>query len=177
MDKQDRIWFFLSVALGLIAIVLTTHWKREEEPKQEIDYSKYIVEQERDIETEVFGVEPTTDFVPAHYQEEINPYPNSIRKDIEATAYCYGTTTCTGKQVREGIAAMSKSYLGMTAHVYTRNDEGHPVDFIGTYEIEDTGGDYRIKNGSCIDIFMDSYEDAINFGRQDVVVYLVDAKG
>ena len=179
MDKQDRIWFFLSIALGLIAIALTFHWQEEEEPKQEIDFSKYIIEEEKDVYSEVYGAEPTTDFIPAHYleKEEVNPYPDAIEKHIEATAYCYGTTTCTGKPVREGIAAMSKRYLGMTAHVYTEDENGNPLDYIGTYEIEDTGGDYRIKNGNCIDIYIPDYDKAIEFGRQNVVVYLIEAKG
>lgn len=178
MDKHDKIWFFLSLAVGLIAISLTIHWQKEEEPKQEIDFSKYIVEPEKDVETEVFGVEPATDFVPGHYLEEsLNPYPDAIEKHIEATAYCYGTTTCTGKPVREGYAAMSKRYLGMTAVVYTEDENGQALDYIGTYEIEDTGGDERIKNGNCIDIYIPDYDKAVEFGRQNVVVYLIEAKG
>lgn len=178
MDKHDKIWFLISLAVGLIAISLSTVWEKEEEPKQEIDFSKYIVEEEVDVYTEVFGAEPTTDFVPAHYLEKsLNPYPDAIEKHIEATAYCYGTTTCTGKQVREGYAAMSKRYLGMTAIVYSEDENGNPLDYIGTYEIEDTGGDYRIKNGNCIDIYIPDYDKAIEFGRQNVVVYLIEAKG
>ena len=179
MDRHDKIGFFLSVAIGLIAICLsTTVWEKPEEPKKEIDFSKYIVEEERDIEAEVFGEMPTTDFVPGHYLEKtLNPYPDAIEKHIEATAYCYGTTTCTGKKVREGYAAMSKNYIGMTAIVYTEDENGQALDYIGTYEIEDTGGDYRIKNGSCIDIYIPDYDKCIEFGRQKVVVYLMDAKG
>ena len=177
MNKKNNTWFFLSIAIGLIAIPLTIHMKPEE-PKKEIDFSKYIVEQEKDVYSEVYGAEPTTDFIPAHYLEKtFNPYPDAIVKNIEATAYCYGTTTCTGKPVREGYAAMSKKYLGMTAIVYTEDKNGNPLDYIGTYEIEDTGGDERIKNGNCIDIYMPDHSEAINFGRQKVVVYLIEAKG
>lgn len=177
MDKHDKIWFFLSIGIGLIAISLTIHVKPEE-PKQEIDFSKYIVKEEKDVYSEVYGAAPSTDFVPAHYLEKsLNPYPDAIEKHIEATAYCYGTTTCTGKPVRDGYAAMSKKYLGMTAVVYAEDENGNPLDYIGTYEIEDTGGDYRIKNGNCIDIFMSSRAECLEFGRRKVVVYLLDAKG
>ena len=177
MNKHDNVWFFLSIVIALMAISLTVHGKSEE-PEQEIDFSKYIVEKEVDVYTEVFGAEPTTDFVPAHYLEEtFNPYPDSIRLDIEATAYCYGTTTCTGKPVRVGYAAMAKEYIGKTAVVYEADENGEPLDYIGIYEIEDTGGDYRIKNGTCIDIFMESREECISFGRRNVVVYLLNAKG
>ena len=177
MNKHDKVWFFLSIGIGLIAISLTIHTKPEE-PKQEIDFSKYIVKEEKDVYSEVYGAAPSTDFVPAHYLEKsFNPYPDAIEKHIEATAYCYGTTTCTGKPVREGYAAMSKKYLGMTAVVYAEDENGNPLDYIGTYEIEDTGGDYRIKNGNCIDIYIPDYDKAVEFGRQKVVVYLIEAKG
>lgn len=177
MDKKNKTWFFLSISIGLIAIPLTVNMKPEE-PKQGIDFSKYIVEEEKDVYSEVYGEEPATDFIPAHYlKKTFNPYPDAIVKNIEATAYCYGTTTCTGKPVREGYAAMSKKYLGMTAIVYTEDKNGNPLDYIGIYEIEDTGGDERIKNGKCIDIYIPDHLEAIKFGRQKVVVYLIEAKG
>lgn len=147
---------------------------------QEIEFEQYIVVDDFDIEAAVHGVDNATDFVPGYYpskEDEYNPYPDSIVKHIEATAYCYGTTTCTGKPVREGYAAMSKRYLGMTAIVYSEDENGNPLDYIGTYEIEDTGGDHRIKNGNCIDIYIPDRDKAIQFGRQKVVVYLIEAKG
>jgi 3D (Asp-Asp-Asp) domain-containing protein len=67
---------------------------------------------------------------------------------------------------------MAKEYMGKTAIVYTPDFE-----LIGIYEVEDTGGDYRIKNGQCIDIYIPDYDSCIEFGRQDVIVYLMDAKG
>ena len=57
------------------------------------------------------------------------------------------------------------------------DENGNPIDYIGTFEIEDTGGDERIKNGNCIDIYIPSYQEAINFGRKQVIVYLIEAKG
>ena len=65
----------------------------------------------------------------------------------------------------------------MTAIVYTEDENGNALDYIGTYEIEDTGGDERIKNGNCIDIYIPDHSEAIKFGRQKVVVYLIEAKG
>lgn len=92
--------------------------------------------------------------------------------ECESTAYCYGETTCTGKRVREGYAAMAKKYVGMTALVYTTD-----MELVGIYEIEDTGGDERIKKGECIDIYMPSYDDCMEYGRRNVIVYLYDAQG
>ncbi len=177
----------ISIGVGVliaipILIMASQSWTRPRE-KQEIDFTEYIVEPDIDVEAEVFGIEPDTDFIPGYYEaeteeeEEFNPYPGSIVKYIEATAYCYGTTTYTGKQVREGYAAMSKRYLGMTAIVYELDEVGQPYEYIGTYEIEDTGGDYRIKNGNCIDIYIPDHDAAVEFGRKQVVVYLIEAKG
>ena len=169
----------IGIVLAIFAVPLTLSvMPAEKAEAKEIDYSKYIVEDTTDNEEEALGVMPDTEFVPGNYLEEtVNPYPDAIVKYIEATAYCYGTTTCTGKPVRVGYAAMSKKYIGMTAIVYEADDNGNPLDYIGTYEIEDTGGDERIKNGNCIDIFMSSREECINFGRRNVVVYLIEAKG
>lgn len=181
--KKKKGSFFggwsIGIVLAILAVPLTlSAMPKEEAHAKEIDFSKYIVENATDNETEALGVMPDTDFTPAHYLEEtFNPYPDAIRLDIEATAYCYGTTTCTGKPVRVGYAAMAKEYIGMTAVVYEADENGEPLDYIGIYEIEDTGGDYRIKNGTCIDIYVPDYSEAISFGRKDVVVYLFDAKG
>ncbi|MBO7181079.1 MAG: 3D domain-containing protein, partial [Bacteroidales bacterium] len=159
----------LSLPIG----TMTYQSQKRDVQEQDINFHKYM--EKTDNETLALGVENKNDFEPGYY--EFEPYPGAIEKYIEATAYCYGTTTCTGKPVREGIAAMSKRYLGMTAIVYELDENGQPFEYIGIYEIEDTGGDERIRNGNCIDIFMDSYDEAINFGRKQVVVYLIEAKG
>lgn len=152
-----------------ILILWATHMASKAQSKP-VDLTGYI--QPKNIEEEVFGVD---------YGQRLNYEPAYVQGDfeelhIEATAYCYGTTTCTGKPVREGIAAMSKGYLGKTAIVYT-DMEGEPGELIGIYEIEDTGGDYRIQEGRCIDIYIPDYDKAIEFGRQNVIVFIIDAKG
>lgn len=59
---------------------------------------------------------------------------------MRATAYCIDGITATGKETRKGICATGDSrYLGMTAVVYQRLPDGSIGDFIGIYEIEDTG--------------------------------------
>lgn len=165
----------IAILISLPIGTMTIQAHKHDTETQYIQFAKYI--EETDNETQALGVEPTTDFVPGCYENEVCLYPDAIEKHIEATAYCYGTTTCTGKKVRKGIAAMSKRYLGMTAIVYEVDGNGNPIDYIGTFEIEDTGGDERIKNGNCIDIYIPSYQEAINFGRKQVLVYLIEAKG
>lgn len=94
---------------------------------------------------------------------------------MEATAYCVGTTRCDGGTVREGIAAGKPEWYGMVAMVY-KDDNGQLGEFLGYYEILDTGGK-DIKSGRVIDIYMNDYDDCIQFGRKKVIVKLVDGEG
>lgn len=105
---------------------------------------------------------------------EDNPYGTPCR--IESTAYCHGEVTASGHKVREGIAAGRREWIGQTAIVYA-DDNGSIGELIGIYEVLDTGGDARIQNGECIDIYMPDYAAAKEYGRRDVWVQIVDAKG
>ncbi len=96
--------------------------------------------------------------------------------EIESTAYCYGKYTKDGSKVREGIISAKEEWIGKGAIVYEDNS-GKPGDVIGIYEIKDTGGDYRIKNGSCIDIYFTSEADCKRWGRKNVFIQIIDAKG
>ena len=99
-----------------------------------------------------------------------------VQREIEATAYCYGTTRCDGQPVRQGICAGKPEWYGKVAAVY-ENDGGTPGKFLGYFEILDTGGDERIKNGTVLDIYLPDYDACIEFGRQDVIVVLIDGEG
>ena len=94
-------------------------------------------------------------------------------REMEATAYC-DKGLCYDETVpREGITvAAAKEYIGKTFVVYDEN-----WTLIGIFECHDTGGDYRIKNGSVVDIYMDNEDECWKFGRQKVHVRIVDAKG
>ncbi len=67
-----------------------------------------------------------------------------VQQQIEVTAYCYGTTRCDGGAVRIGICAGKKDWYGKVAAIYLDNG-GSPGEFLGYFEILDTGGDERIK--------------------------------
>ena len=95
---------------------------------------------------------------------------------MEATAYCYGTIRCDGQPVRQGICAGKPEWYGKVAAVYEDNG-GTPGEFLGYFEILDTGGDERIKNGTVLDIYHPDYDACIEFGRQDVIVVLIDGEG
>ena len=98
---------------------------------------------------------------------------NDTYIEMQATAYCIDGTTATGTHTRRGICAGKREWFGKTAVVY-EDDHGEIGDLIGIYKVEDTGGAPKIKNGQCLDIWMSSYDAAIQFGRRKVHVYLMD---
>jgi 3D (Asp-Asp-Asp) domain-containing protein len=81
-----------------------------------------------------------------------------------ATAYCKGTTTASGVNVRTGIAASDAAILpvGSVVNVTTGTTK-----YNGVYTIMDTGPKVQ---GRLLDIYMWSCHDALAFGRQEIEV-------
>lgn len=94
--------------------------------------------------------------------------------EMKATAYCLQGQTASGQYTREGICASKREWLGKIAAIYI-NDNDTIGDFLGYYEIEDTGGD-TIRNGYVIDIWMEDYDDCMEFGSPDVYVLIIDGE-
>lgn len=105
---------------------------------------------------------------------ENNPFGVPIR--IESTAYCDKGTTASGCEVRDGIIAGKREWLGKVAIIYKIDSEGVP-QFIGFYEFKDTGSDSRIADGKCIDIWMPNEADCKAWGRQDIYIQIIDGVG
>ena len=82
--------------------------------------------------------------------------------DFEATAYCDFGVTKSGVRTIPGIAAADPSVLPLGSLIYLENS-----NYRGVFRILDTG---RLVKGRIVDIYMTSYDDAINFGRQPVKV-------
>ncbi len=103
-----------------------------------------------------------------------NPYGEPFR--MECTAYYEGEVTASGQKVRPGICAGKREWLGLTCIVY-EDDGGKIGDCIGIYEVLDTGGASLIREGKCIDIYMEEREACVEWGIRKVWVQLVDAEG
>lgn len=86
----------------------------------------------------------------------------------EITAYTAGFESCgklptdpsygitaSGIKVREGIIATDIRYIPFGTKVY--------IEGLGVFESQDVGGDIK---GNRIDIYMESLQDALKFGRQ-----------
>ncbi|MGH9330851.1 MAG: 3D domain-containing protein [Vicinamibacterales bacterium] len=91
------------------------------------------------------------------------PAPGA-RLRFTATAYCKGTTTASGVQVRTGIAASDPDLLPVGSVVQMDN---LPEKYKGIYTIMDTG---PAVQGRKIDVYMWSCYEALDFGRRAVLL-------
>ena len=90
--------------------------------------------------------------------------PNGNNLNFAATAYCKGTTTASGVNVRTGIAAADPDLLpvGSVIQVYKLGER-----YNGIYTIMDTG---PAVQGREIDIYMWSCHEALQFGRRQIAL-------
>jgi 3D (Asp-Asp-Asp) domain-containing protein len=91
------------------------------------------------------------------------PFPG-LKLRFTATAYCKGTTTASGVNVRTGIAAADPDLLPVGSVI----DVGKAGDrYNGIYTIMDTG---PLVQGRHIDLYMWSCNEALTFGAQRVAI-------
>lgn len=95
---------------------------------------------------------------------------------MKATYYLpTGHKTASGTEPEAfKTVASAKKYIGLTAAVYKREEDGTPGEFYGFYSIEDTGGP-GVKDGRVLDFFIEDPEDI--GPTEDILVYLYDARG
>lgn len=96
----------------------------------------------------------------------------SAVKNMTATAYTAGESgvghyTATGTHVRVGTVAVDKRVIPLGTKLYIVTEKGNYV--YGLSVAEDTG-----VRGDIVDLYMNSYEDCINFGRRGVTVYILE---
>ena len=108
---------------------------------------------------------------------------------IRATCYCHEGTTASGQHTREGIIAGKKDWIGKAVALYRCSEGDELGEFIGYFEILDTGagidtdGDGKgdsIKRGKSIDIYKNTLDDCRAFVADYgdyVYMKLIDAEG
>ncbi|MBR6678028.1 MAG: 3D domain-containing protein, partial [Oscillospiraceae bacterium] len=101
--------------------------------------------------------------------EELS-YSKSLR--MIGTAYTAGigvvnNIPATGTQVRVGVVAVDKRVIPLGTKLFIEAANGSYI--YGTAVAEDTG-----VRGNVIDLYMNSYEDCVRFGRRDLNVYILD---
>lgn len=103
---------------------------------------------------------------------------------IECTAYNPTGNPCRdGTYPVEGDALAGKySWLGRHCNLYYCTSDGQIGNLIGTYTFHDTGfghdpdgdGIGSIQTGERIDLYMESYQQAVNWGVQNVYIEFLD---
>lgn len=93
-------------------------------------------------------------------------------KSMTATAYTAGHggadyTTATGTFVRVGTVAVDKSVIPLGTRMYIVSNDGSVV--YGLAVAEDTG-----VRGNIVDLYFNTYEECINFGRRGCTVYILE---
>lgn len=93
-------------------------------------------------------------------------------RKMEGTAYTanvgvVGTITASGTRVREGVVAVDRRVIPLGTKVYVVSNDGTYT--YGFAIAEDTG-----VLGNAIDLYMDTYNECIQFGRRGCTVYILD---
>jgi 3D (Asp-Asp-Asp) domain-containing protein len=91
------------------------------------------------------------------------PLPGT-RLTFQATAYCKGTTTASGVNVRSGIAAADPDLLPVGSVISVNSGD---AKYSGVYTVMDTG---PAVQGRILDVYMWSCNEALAFGRKAVQV-------
>lgn len=112
---------------------------------------------------------------------------------LSSTAYWneYNRDSASGRDLVKGHSIAGKvEWLGRQAELYSYNEDGSVGEFLGTYTFDDTGygaesgvGNSKIlsgrsigtiENGTCIDIYMDTYSECMEYGRRNIYVRFID---
>ncbi len=126
-----------------------------EEPEETEDYDT------QSAEAEISGETITTS------GGQILTYVDVL--SVEATAYCGGGTTATGTPARYGAIAVDPDVIPYGTRMYIVSDDGNWI--YGEATAEDCGG---AINGNIIDLYFDSYNTCIQFGRRNCTVYILE---
>ena len=92
--------------------------------------------------------------------------------DFQATAYYCPTSwniTYTGTEVQVGTVAVDPNFIPLGTKMYIVSADGQYV--YGYAIAEDTGG--AIK-GQIVDLYFNTYNECIEFGRRDVKIYILE---
>ena len=96
-------------------------------------------------------------------QEYQEPEREPETVTFEATAYTWtGNRTASGTWPAVGTVAVDPNVIPLGSVLY--------VEGYGPAVAADTGGDIK---GQRVDLYMDSYEEAIQFGRREVQIEVV----
>ena len=127
-------------------------------------------------------------FISEDYVTSENPFIG-----VESTAYWnqYNRPCANTQMPQANLTLAGKiAWLGKSCYLFKCNDDGSVGECIGYYEFHDTGYGQEsgvgesvilsdktvgtIENGTCIDIFMNTESECINYGRQNIYILFVE---
>lgn len=176
------IYIFL-FATGRLPITVNAEGPKVEEvvQEEELRIEKHLVGSKDDIPEEIIPEEIISEeetIVEEVIEEEINAYI------IESTAYCPTGNLCRDETVPvEGETIAGKyEWLGRQCNLYYCNEDGSIGELMGKYTFHDTGfghdpdgdGIGSIQDGSRIDIFMEEYNRAKQWGIRNIYIEFLD---
>lgn len=192
------IAFFLGTVCGIVGTVLVEKQDVQKEVTIEIATDTDVTE--IDVIEEVIATETDTSSIEIVTTEEVTTTEEEVTEEISTTAFYYEPAIAVIATEAPPVEVDGMTYLGtysLTAYCACVNccGKSNGITASGTqatagrtvacnslpmgtvisingnqYVVEDTGG----MGGNVIDIFFDSHEEALNFGRQSADVYLVN---
>lgn len=98
---------------------------------------------------------------------------------VSSTAYYNpnGNKTADGSNTIANLTLAGKSeWLGKACYLYACNSDGSIGECLGYYEFHDTGygRDGDIPRGETIDIYMNTYNECVNYGRRNIYVQFIN---
>ena len=111
--------------------------------------------------------------VPSYVNIGANGVPTSYKKAInaKATAYCIpGGITSTGEMARTGYIAVDPNEIPYGTEMYIVSADGKRV--YGYCIAADTGS-FIHNTDWTVDLYMDTEQECVNWGRRDIIIYIL----
>lgn len=110
--------------------------------------------------------------LPANYTIASNKVPTSYKKVISgnATAYCGGGITSTGKAAQPGYVAVNPKIIPYGTKMWIVSSDGRYT--YGYAIAADTGG-FIYSTNFVADLYFNSYNECVNFGVRNIDIYIL----
>ena len=111
--------------------------------------------------------------MPSYLNIGSNGLPTSYKSVInaQATAYCIpGGITSTGKKAQTGYIAVDPKEIPYGTEMYIVSADGR---YVYGYCIAADTGSYIYDVDWTVDLFMNSEEQCVNWGRRDIIIYVL----
>ena len=154
----------VAIIISFLIIIAGAFTLRAKNPEQELSEAPNLIPKEEVVIEEA----PT----PEEMEEILDTPQRVILGEYTITAYCpcqkcsegWGRKTASGATAKAGRTIATDSDFAFGTKLW--------IEGLGTYVVEDRGGAVK---GNHIDIFFDTHQEAVNFGKQTLVVAQVYA--